>query len=459
MQTLLTRYFADFSFYKKTAANALPLAIQQLLSSAMGIVDSLMVSWIGMVTAVGTATQIDTLCSMIAYGAIGGTGIFSAQFFGAKDFKNLKRTFGFSLVLGLLNASFWLFLAMFFGEAILRFYMSDVQVIKHGLDYLRIAQFSMIPSCIAFAFSYVYRSIQKASIPLRISIFSMILNATLNYLFIFGMGPFPVMGVQGAALGTLIAQCFAVTLYVVHGLYTKQPFLGSFKEMFSFDKHFISLILRKIYPLIINEGFFGFGTTLFIKAFGILGKQSMDAYYVGNQISNVFLFVVYGYGNAIQVQLGHLLGSGKIDQAKRESDYCVGLSFVLSIILVIAMIIFTNPMVAIFSLDDPLVVQYARAIVRVFAVKISMRLFNFMIFSVLRAGGDSKVISLLDAGIMYLIGIPIAFISVSVFHIEDIAFVFLLVQFEQFVRLLFGMKRLNSGIWANDLTQLLNLTK
>ena len=80
MQSLIQRYFGPKDFYQRTARVAIPLALQQLLSSAMGIVDTLMVSWIGMVTAVGTAAQIDTLCSMIAYGSIGGTGMFSSQF-------------------------------------------------------------------------------------------------------------------------------------------------------------------------------------------------------------------------------------------------------------------------------------------------------------------------------------------------------------------------------------------
>lgn len=455
MQSLIQRYFGPKDFYQRTARVAIPLALQQLLSSAMGIVDTLMVSWIGMVTAVGTAAQIDTLCSMIAYGSIGGTGMFSSQFYGAKDYRNLKRVFGFSIVLGMINALFWLVVSMFFGEFILRFYMDDPQIIQNGLLYLNIAMFSFVPSCISFAFSYIYRSIQKASIPLKVSIVSMLVNAGLNYALIFGVGPFPEMGVQGAALGTVLAQCFAVAVYTIHGFITKQPFLGSFTEMFSFDRSFVMPILRKIAPLIFNETLFGFGSTLFVKAFGVLGTQAMDAYYVGNQISNVFLFVVYGYGNAISVLLGGILGQGKIEEARREGDYYCGLSAILAVVLVTAMIVFAGPMVSIFQLQDPVVIGYAEALVMVFAVKISMRLFNFMIFSVLRSGGDSKIISVLDSDIMWVIGIPLAFICVHLFKMQDIALVFLVVQLEQLVRLVIGMKRFNSGLWANDLTSLI----
>ena len=456
MQSLLQRYFGPKDFYKRTAKVAVPLALQQLLSSAMGIVDTMMVSWIGMVTAVGTAAQIDTLCSMVAYGAIGGTGIFSSQFYGAKDYRNLKRVFGFSLVMGLFNAFFWLAVAFFFGETVLRFYMNDDTVIHYGLLYLSIAMFAFIPSCINYAFSYIYRSIHQAMFPLIVSILATLMNATFNYTLIFGVGPFPEMGVQGAALGTLMAQWISVAIYTIYSYRTRQPFVGTLKEMFSFDRQLIEPILRKISPLIFNETLFGFGSTLFVKAFGVLGTQAMDAYYVGNQISNIFMYIVYGYGNAISVLLGSVLGQGKIAEARKEGDYYCGLSAVLAVILVIAMIIFAGPMVAIFQLQDPIVIAYSETLVIVFAVKISMRLFNFMIFSVLRAGGDAKIISVLDSGIMWCIGIPLAFICVNWFHMNDIALVFLVVQLEQLVRLVIGMKRFNSGIWANNLTSLIS---
>lgn len=456
MQKRLQKYIGPKSFYKKTAVVAVPLALQQMLSSAMGIVDSLMVSWIGQVTAVGTATQIDTLCSMICYGAIGGTGIFSSQFYGAGDHRNLKRTFGLSLILAFINAVFWLIAACLFGRAILLFYMNDPAIVDAGMQYLQIAMWSLIPSCIQFAFSYIYRSIQKTSITLKVSVFCMTLNACLNYIFIFGIGPFPALGVRGAALGTCISQWICVLLYMTHAIYTKQPFIGSLQEMFHLDYGFVVPILRKIYPLMINEALFGFGSTLFVKAFGQLGKDSMDAYYVSNQIANVFLFVVYGYGNGITVLLGSTLGQGKIKEAIQEGNYYAGLSFVLAVLLVGSMIVFAAPLVSIFQLETDAAYQMAIGIMVVQAVKISMRLYNFMIFSVLKAGGDSKIISLLDSGIMWSVGIPLAFLCVNVLHIHNIALVFLIVQLEQLVRMIIGMKRFFSGIWAKDLTVLVN---
>ncbi|MFV0551334.1 MAG: MATE family efflux transporter [Anaerorhabdus sp.] len=456
MHKYLKKYFGPKDFYKKTAKIAVPLSLQNLLSSCMGIIDTLMVSWIGMVTAVGTAAQIDTLCSMIAYGSIGGTSMFSSQFYGAKDFKNLKKTFGLSIILASINALFWFSIATFLGYQILMFYMPDANIVAYSLKYLNITRFGLVLGSINFAFSYMYRSIQNAGVSLKVSILVMICNIVMNSCFIFGIGFFPKMGVEGAALGTVIAQCLGLIVYVIHAIKTKQPFFGTFREMFVIEKEFALPILRKVVPLIFNETLFGVGSTLFIKAFGQLGKDSMDAYYVGNQIYNTFLFIVYGYGNAISVLLGVRLGSGEMDEAKREANYHLGLSLILSIILVVGMILFANPMVAIFGLTNPLISLLAIQIVWVFAVKVSMRLFNFIIFSILRAGGESKVIQLLDSGILWVIGLPSAFICVNLLHMNSIVIVLLITQVEQLVRLGFGILCVKSESWAKDLTVLVD---
>ena len=453
---ILKTYIGPKQFYKKASLIAIPLALQQLVSSCMGIVDSLMVSWIHQVTAVGTAVQIETLCSAVAWGAIAGTGIFSAQFFGAKDSKNLKRTFGLSLVLGFGIGLIWLLIAAICGKIILGFYIQDAQVIEAGHQYLMIAMFSYIPLSLGYSFSYIYRSINKAKIPLIIGVAAMIVNIIVNYLLIFGNFGCPALGIKGAAIGTLLAQSLALIVHIVYSYITKQEFMGTFEEMFSFDYHFVRPIMRKIQPLIFNELMFGFGSTLFVKAFGALGTQSMDAYYVGAKLSDIFNALVTGISNATAVMLGVSLGSGSVEKAKQEGNYFVGMASFLAILSIVCIYMFSYQLVAIFQLDDSFVIAQAVAIVQVFSLKIALRMFIVIIFSSLRAGGDSKILTLLDSGLMWCVGIPLAFISVHVFHIESIAIVFLICQIEQIIRVCLGMKRYFQGAWAVNLTTLIS---
>ena len=451
--SLKEKYIAPSSFYKKVAAIAVPLALQQMLSSCMGIVDTLMVSWIGMVSAVGTATQIESIANTVSFGTVCGTGIFCAQYYGAKDEKNLKRSFGLSLTLSLIVATIFFTITSLFGPQILKFFLNDEKIITYGMQYLRISKYSFFPAMLAFCFNYVYRTIHKAKVSLAITMVSMGTNVLFNYLLIFGKFGFPEMGVAGAALGTVIAQCVALIVHIIYAIKTKQVFIGKPQEMLSFNIEFIKKVMKRITPMILNELLFGIGNTLFIKAFGTLGSEAMDAYYVAIKISDVFFFVIMGISNANTVITGNALGSGDIEKAKQEGNYFIGLAAGLAVIMSIAIIIFAKPMVMLFNLQDPNVFITAVKIVRVFSLKISLRLFIVIVFGALRAGGDSKILSLLDSGILWTIGLPSAFLCVNVFGIKDIALVFIIIQVEQLVRMILGLIRYKSYKWAVNLTR------
>lgn len=450
---MLRRYIAPKDFYKRAGSIAIPLALQTIFTSCMGIVDSLMVSWIGMVSAVGTAAQLDTLAGTVAYGAVGGTVIFTAQFFGAKDYKNLKKTFGLSLVLAILNGLIFLTVSLFFGRNIIRFYIDDAKVIFYGFEYLKIMAFSFLPASISFAFSYIYRAINKTKVPLYIGIMAMVTNCVINYVLIFGKFGFPELGVRGAAVGTVVAQYLAATVHIIYAVKTKQVFMGSFKELFTFNWDFIYTVMHKISPLIFNEVLFGFGSTLFIKAFGLIGTtKALDAYYVGNKINDVFVFIEIGIANACSVIVGNTLGTGDVKKAKQEGDYFVGIAVLLAILSTILIFIFSSPLVAMFKLRDLSVIESANTIVKVFSIKIFLRMFIVIVFATLRAGGDSKMLTLLDSGIMYTVGLPLAFFVVQYMNIQEIAVVFLIIQIEQVIRAILGIKRYKSGVWAVNLT-------
>lgn len=223
--------------------------------------------------------------------------------------------------------------------------------------------------------------------------------------------------------------------------------------MFCLPWRFVKTILKRIYPLVFNELLFGVGTTLFVKAFGTLGTRSMDAYYVGAKISDMFTALVNGVSTATTAILGATLGAGRIDEAKRQGDYFVGMASILALVSTILIFLSSEALVGMFQMNDPWTQTAAVMIVRVFSLKIALRLFIVIVFSALRAGGDSRMLTILDSGIMWLIGLPLAFISVHSFHLQSIALVFLICQIEQVVRVAAGMLRYSKKGWAVNLTK------
>ncbi len=446
------KYIANKHFYRETAMIAIPIALQSLLSSCLGLIDTMMVARINMVSAVGTATQIDSMNTLLALGATSGTAIFLAQYSGAGDSRNLKKTFGLSVLLSILSGLCFFAASALFAPEIIHFYTPDQFVGQHAVSYLEIIKYSFIPSGLAFAFSYAFRSGKNTKIPLYVSTLKMLLNVVLNYLLIFGKLGFPAMGVQGAAIATVISHWAGVAAYILVSVKTHQPFIGSIKEMFSLELSFIRRVLGRIYSLILNEVFFGFGETLYIKAFATLGPIAMDAYFVGNKISSVFYILIMGLSSAATIMLGNALGKGEIQKAKEQSGYFLGFAGILAVISVLSIILFAKPLVWMFGIENEAVVRLSTQVVQVFAIKIALRLFIVVSFSALRAGGDSKFLTFIDSGVMWLVGIPLTFLIVEVLGVTSIVYVLLFVQLEHLVRMLIGVNRLKSGKWAVNLT-------
>lgn len=449
-------YLGTRAFYQKLLLISLPLALQQLLSSAMGIVDTMLVAKISQVTAVGTAAQIDMMAMTVAFGAASGAAIFMTQFYGAKDTVKLRKSFGLGLLMAGSIALAFALAAFFFSGPLLRIYIDDAQILNSASDYLSVALFGYVPSILMMTFSFAYRSVHKTHIPLMIGTSAMLVKIGLSYLFIFGLFGLPAMGVRGAALGTLIAQTLGLLAYVVYSYRSHQLFIGKLREMFGFTGNFFRVILRRSSPLIFNETLFAIGSTLYIVIFGRLGSQAMESYYVAIQIGNLFLFMIQGISTANAVILGAELGSGDLKRAKQTGNAFISVAVIFSLILSISVLLTAQPLVMMFGLKDPIVTLQAILIVRVFAVRLSLRLFNVIIFASLRAGGDSKFLAFLDSGIMWLVGLPMAFVLVSVLHIQSIALVFLLVQVEQLVRVVVGLKRYFAGHWIRNLTLEIN---
>ncbi|MDD3174564.1 MAG: MATE family efflux transporter [Herbinix sp.] len=448
---LLRRYIGNKSFYTQSAKIMIPLAIQSILSSSSAIIDTMMVSWTGKVTAVGTATQLDALMQATAFGIAVGINIFLVQYFGSKDYKNMRKTFGLSLISMFVNALVWFVISSFLAEQLLYFFINDSLVIIDALEYLKYAMWSFFPTCLLLSFTFAYHSIQKTYIPLYIGIITTIIHIGLNYMLIFGYFGFPELGIYGAGLSVFLSQMISLLIHIFYAYFSKQVFLGNIREMFTFSRGFILTVYGKVYPLVINETLFGIGNSMFVKAFGYFGKDVLESYYVGNQIANLFYVVVNGISDATGAMLGASLGKKDYDKASREADYFTGIAIVSAVTIIATIMIFSGKMVDLFSLSRPDIYQLAVIIVKVLSIKIAFRLYNVIVFSALRAGGDSKFLTLLDSGIMWSVGIGSTFIMVYILKIDSIVIVLLFGQLEQLVRLIIGFKRKSSGIWLNNL--------
>ncbi len=453
----VNKWIGPIHFYRLAAAIAVPLVLQQLVQNSLANVDSAMVTRVGGLVAVSVGAQIENIMNMGAFGINSGIAIYAAQYYGAGDEENLKKVFGLQLIFNVVNALMFMAIAFFLGRAIIGFYSpseSKEIIVNQGMQYLMFAMFSYVPAAVGFSFAYMYRNIQKTVVPLLVSIAVMSVNVILNAILIFGMFGFPRLEVGGAALATAIATGLGMFVHIIYAYQTKQPFMGTAKEMFSFDYEFAKPIIKKLVPVMFNEYLFGLGMSLYIKAFGMLGKDSLESYRVGTNISMFFFPLVTGVNAAVASLLGSELGKQNIKRTKEYARYFLVVCLGLAIVVGFAMYLSAEFLVTtLYGGLAPAITAEAILLTQMFAFRIALRLFNSFFFSSLRAGGDAKYLLFIDGGIMWMVGLPITFAAVMFFGVKSVVVLFLINQIEQFVRLALGSMRFKQGVWLKSLVK------
>ena len=183
---------------------ALPVVFQGLLTNSLSFVDTLMIGQLGeeAIAAVGLANQMFFLISLLFFGISSGSSIFLSQFWGAGNENNIKRVMGLSATVAFFGAAIAAIGSFLFPVQLMHIFTYDPVVVNYGVSYLKIVAISYVFTAISNVLSTALRVIGHAKIPLGVALFSLTMNAIGNYLLIFGVGPFPELGVAGAAIAT-----------------------------------------------------------------------------------------------------------------------------------------------------------------------------------------------------------------------------------------------------------------
>lgn len=452
----MKKFFNDREFYTKLLIIGLPVIIQQLLLTTFGIVDTLMVKSIYRgIGGVGLANQMSMIAGTIVFGLNVGVGLFIAQFFGDKDEENMKRSFALMTMLCFLIATFFTIVGFFFGDEVLMLFNKDPEILATGHAYLIIAVFSYIPNLLAFSFSIAYRNIQKTFVPLLVSIVSSIFNITFNYFLIFGIWIFPELGIRGAAIATVISSFVALGAHIIYARATKQVFLPKLRHyMEALHKNFFTEILQKATPLIFNETLFAIGTALYVIIFNAFGTDAFEGYRIAESVVSIMLVVAMALGTSVSSMVGEKLGARQIDKAKEYAQRFIFIGIVVALFLGTFTSIFATPLVQLFmSEENEVSISVAISLMAVFGLRVSLRVFVVILFSVFRAGGMSRFVMIIDAGVMWLVGLPIAFIGYRYLGITSLPLLFLIIQIEPLMRILIGFREFLRYRWANNLTR------
>ncbi len=446
--------FKDKNFLKAMIAIALPITLQNLVASSVNMLDTLMITSLGeeSLAAVGLANQVFFFYAVTIFGVATGSSIFVSQFWGKQDTKNIARILGISLAITSALGALFTLAALFVPEFIMKIFSNDKEVIRLGVDYLRIVSLSYIITGISFAYAVASRSIGQAKMPMVVSIISFLTNAIFNYLLIFGKFGFPQLGVMGAAYGTLIARVVEIALifYSIYSRKKNNPLAHSLRNMTDWTVDFVKKYFKTAYPVILNEAFWSLGTVLYSLAFAKIGTEAAAAVQILNTVQNVFMVMVRGLANACTVMVGNKIGADEENDAVSYANSFMILSAVLGLFLGILMFFSTDIILIFFRNLTPGLYNASKNLLIILAVFLFIRSFNAtMIVGVLRGGGDTKFSMVLEMGSVWLVGVPLAFLGALVFKFP-VYHVFLMVNMEEVVKAIIGLFRVKSKKWVTN---------
>lgn len=445
-------------FYRRVLGIAVPIAIHNLMISAINMADVFMVGQLGeeAIAALGISNQLMFLLILFLFGMGSGGQIFVSQFYGKGDLLNLRRVMGAVLGLGIFVSLGAFTGARFFPEAIVGLFSSDAPVVGYACEYLKIVSWSYIFTAVSFIYQVVLRSTDSPRLPVYSCAMALVINIFFNWVLIFGHFGFPAMGIQGAALATLIARVAETAFTLAYAYIRKLAAAAGFSELVSVKKELLKQLFVTALPVFFNEITWALGILALNWIYAKLGTESIAAINISDSVTKLFFAAFIGIGNSGAVVLGYDIGAGiESEKVWNTSKRLVKLAISTGVFLSLFVFLFTDPILSVYNISES-VRDLAYKSTLVWIIFLPVVAFNNLnIVGILRSGGDTKAAFLIDVGALWLVSVPVSFVGAVVFQLP-LYWVLLLGKIEESIKFGWGFKRYISKKWIKNLVKELN---
>ncbi|MBR5283889.1 MAG: MATE family efflux transporter, partial [Clostridia bacterium] len=326
-KTLRQKFIGDKTFYKMVLAVAVPIVIQNGITNLVNVLDNVMVGQLGTesMSGVAIANQLIFVFNLCIFGGLSGPGIFGAQYHGSGNADGVRQTFRFKLyIVAGLSA---IFMTAFITKnaELLSLYLHQSEsggdlalTLSEGQLYLRIMLLGLIPFALNNAYIGTLRETGETLLPMKAGVTAVLVNLVFNWLLIFGHCGFPELGVAGAAIATVLSRYVELAIVVIwtHAHKEKNKFIvGAYKSLW-ISKEVAYRIIRKGWPLLLNEVLWSIGITSINQCYSTRGLAAVAAVNIAATLGNLFKIVMMASGNAIAILVGQRLGAGRMEEAR-----------------------------------------------------------------------------------------------------------------------------------------------
>lgn len=445
-------YLGTKDFYRETIAIALPIAIQSLITIGVNLVDNIMLGSLGETALSASALAVSfigfyNICCM---GLGMGASVLVSRFYGMKDLFSLKKSVSLMLRFTILIGLFFTLFAAIIPSGIMQMYTPDQVVIREGVRYLKWSVPCFLLMGLVTTTSIVLRSVGQTKVPLLGSCIAFFINIGANYIFIFGKLGAPAMGIEGAALGTLISRIFEFIFNCGFFLVIDKRIGYRIKDFFGRCGDMLGEYLRISIPVLVSDVLLGLGMNVVAMVMGRIGKEFVSANSITTVIQQLSTAMIQGMSQAGCIVTGHNLGKGEIEKARKQGWTFLLFGFVVGAFAGILIMLIGDLIISFYNITEE-TRQVASSLMDAIGVIVIFQSANSIITKgVLRGGGDTKVLMIADNIFLWLVSIPLGYVAGLVLHLPAF-WIYFSLKMDQFLKAFWCMYRLKSGKWIKKI--------
>ena len=459
---MFRRYIGDRAFYRRVLGVAIPIIIQNGITNFVNLLDNIMVGQVGTVpmSGVSIVNGLRFVFNLCIFGASSGAGIFTAQFHGSGDHKGVRHTFRFKFMTCILLSLAGAAIFLTGGKDLIGLYLTGegdaataAEVLSYGLDYLSVMIWGFLPFALCNAYASTLRETGETVVPMLGGICAVLVNLVLNYVLIFGHFGAPQMGVQGAALATVISRYVELAIVAgwTHRNSEKKPFIkGAYRSLYV-PVVLLKSIISKGMPLLINEFLWSTGMAFLNQCYSTCGLDVVPAMNISSTLYNLGSVAFLALGNSVGIIMGQMLGSGASEQEVRDANRkLMFVSISSGVVFGSIMAIFSGLFPNLYNTTGE-VRKLAAMLICINALMMPFNSYTNATYFTLRSGGQTMVTFLFDSCFMWVVCVPLAYV-LSRFTDLPILPLFTICVGTDLIKCVLGAIMLKQGKWIQNLT-------
>lgn len=440
----------ESKFYIKFFMLAMPIVLQSLISTGINMMDTVMLGSFGdyYLSASSLSNQFYHIFQILCMGFGFGAAVLTAQAWGRHEITEIKKTITLMLRSIMVIGIFFMIFTILFPRQIMEIYTTDIYLVECSLKYWHFLSYCFIFQGISLTLTIVLRSFGSSNIPLYSSILSFFVNIFFNWVFIFGKLGAPQMGIEGAAIGTLIARICECVFIFSYMIFFDKKVKYKIQDLLLPCGDILSRFIQYGLPVIVSDLLLAIGNNMVAMIMGHIGVSFVAAFSITSVLQQLLTVFNQGIAQAGCMITGNTLGEHQIDKAYEQGKTFLIISLGMGLICSALLFLFKMPMIQYYQISDE-TREIAISLMNGICFIVPFQLVgSVMTKGVLRGGGDTKFLMKADILFLWCASIPLGYLAGLVWSMPAF-WIYLFLKIDNIIKSIWCVFRLKSRKWIN----------